>query len=153
MADVLNRTTKQFLSSVNTPEYAVEDWVINPDMSSVDGVRQEYLKISGDSVSEMTQEEKNAYDSSVEEHVPLFEVEVSFKGKIQTKTWYGLDNGNGTYANKASSITNIWSESKVTSEVHRSFFKDGSVKSEVTYTLYTNQVDSSTKHLIRKKAV
>jgi hypothetical protein len=56
--------TKQFLESVNTPDYDESDWIIDPDMSAVDGVPVKYWKISGNIVSEMNQDEKAAYDSA-----------------------------------------------------------------------------------------
>jgi len=58
MANVINRTTKQYLRSVNTPKYPVALWIINPDMSEVQSTPKEYWKISGDLVLEMTSEEK-----------------------------------------------------------------------------------------------
>jgi hypothetical protein len=63
MAAVLNRTTKQLLSSVNTPDYSTTDWIINPNLSGVMGVPVEYWKITGDVVSEMDQAEKDAVDA------------------------------------------------------------------------------------------
>lgn len=62
MADVLNRLTKQFLRSVNTPDYPESDWLINPDLSRVAGIPWRYWKIVGDSVVEMTAEEKEIVD-------------------------------------------------------------------------------------------
>ena len=62
MADVLNRLTKQLLLSVNTPDYPPADWIINPDLSPVAGVPWRYWKIVGDSVVEMTDEEKAIVD-------------------------------------------------------------------------------------------
>lgn len=62
MADVLNRLTKQFLRSVNTPDYPEADWIINPDLSRVDGIPWRYWKIVGDAVVEMTTEEKAIVD-------------------------------------------------------------------------------------------
>lgn len=63
MATVLNRTTKQLLASVNTPDFPTVDWIINPDLSAVAGVPVEYWKIVGDVVSEMNQSEKDAVDA------------------------------------------------------------------------------------------
>lgn len=51
MASVLHRTTKQYLASANTPDYPVQDWIINPDLSAVDGWAQKYWIITGDLVS------------------------------------------------------------------------------------------------------
>lgn len=62
MADVLNRSTKQYLASVNTPEYPVQDWIVNPNMTAVIGLPAKYWKITGDVVSAMTQGEKDAVD-------------------------------------------------------------------------------------------
>jgi len=35
MADVINKTTHEHLFSVNTPDYPVEDWFINPDADTI----------------------------------------------------------------------------------------------------------------------
>jgi len=32
MANVLNKITKQYLKSVNTPDYPTSEWIINPIM-------------------------------------------------------------------------------------------------------------------------
>lgn len=42
MADVFNRTTGQYLKSVNTPDFDVADWIINPDLSAVTGQPVKY---------------------------------------------------------------------------------------------------------------
>lgn len=63
MATVLNRTTKQLLVSVNTPDYSTATWIINPNLSAVVGVPVEYWKITGDVVSEMDASEKAAVDA------------------------------------------------------------------------------------------
>lgn len=64
MADVLNRTTLEFRRSVNTPDFPVESWVIDPDISPVVGVASKHWKLTGDMVSEMTQGEKDAVDAT-----------------------------------------------------------------------------------------
>jgi len=64
MAAVLNRTTKQYLPSANTPDYPVEDWIINPDMSAVIGVDSRYWRITGDVVSLMSEQDRNALDAA-----------------------------------------------------------------------------------------
>ena len=60
MANVLNRTTLQYLISVNTPDYPDTDWIINPDMS---GLSEQYpfWVLEGDVVRDMTTEEKSAW--------------------------------------------------------------------------------------------
>jgi len=64
MANVLNRTSKQYVASANTPEYPVAEWIINPDLSGVVGVPTKYWSISGDTVMEMSQAEKDAVDTA-----------------------------------------------------------------------------------------
>lgn len=64
MSDVVNRTTGQYLKSVNTPDYPEADWIINPDLSALAGVPGRYWKISGDRVLEMTRAERDAVDSA-----------------------------------------------------------------------------------------
>lgn len=42
MASVLNRTTKQFIQSANTPDFPTADWIINPDLTAVAGAPIKY---------------------------------------------------------------------------------------------------------------
>lgn len=57
MADVLNKKTFQYLKSVNTANYLDGKWLINPDMSMVEGVPKKYWKIEDDQLTVMTDEE------------------------------------------------------------------------------------------------
>lgn len=50
MANVLHRTTKEYILSVNTPDYSESDWIINPDLSAVKDLPQSYWIIDGDEV-------------------------------------------------------------------------------------------------------
>jgi len=63
VASVLNRTTREYRRSVNTPEYPVQDWIIDPDLSAVTGVPSRYWVITGDVVTEMDQAAKDAVDA------------------------------------------------------------------------------------------
>jgi hypothetical protein len=63
MSSVYNRTTKDYRLSVNTPDFSVADWIINPDMSAVEGVNKKYHKVVGDNITEMTQAEKDSVDA------------------------------------------------------------------------------------------
>lgn len=58
MSSVLNRTTKQFLTSVNTPDYDPAQWIIKPNLSAVGGIAQKFWIVEGDSVRGMTDAEK-----------------------------------------------------------------------------------------------
>lgn len=64
MANVLNRATRQYLRSVNEPDYLVQDWIINPNLDAVVGFRSAYWVITGDAVSLMTQSQRNAVDAA-----------------------------------------------------------------------------------------
>ena len=65
MASVVNRTTKQYLGSVHTPDYPVGQWIINPDISSLTGVPSRYWIIAGDVISEMSQAQKDVVDAAI----------------------------------------------------------------------------------------
>jgi hypothetical protein len=69
MASVLHRTTKQFLQSVNTPDYPVLDWIIEPDLSAVTGFDSKYWTITGDVVTLMDQSARDAVDAAEVEAV------------------------------------------------------------------------------------
>ena len=61
MSDVVNRTTVQYLTSVNTPDFPSGTWIINPDLSLLLGiVDQKFWKVVVDDVLEMTTPEKDA---------------------------------------------------------------------------------------------
>lgn len=64
MANVLNRTTKQYLVSVNTPDYPVGSWIHSPDLSAVVGFSERYWTITGDAVTLMSQAERDAVDAA-----------------------------------------------------------------------------------------
>ena len=58
MSNVLNKLTKQYLRSVNTPDYPPSEYLINPILPNCD---QKFWIIEHDSIREMTQTEKDAY--------------------------------------------------------------------------------------------
>ncbi len=64
MSNVIHRTTLMQKFSVNTPDYPVTDWIINPDLSALAAVLKKYWKIVGGAVLEMTQAEKDTVDSN-----------------------------------------------------------------------------------------
>lgn len=65
MANVLNRSTKEFIVSANTVNYPVANWIHDPDMSAVDGFPSRYWTITGDTVSLMSQAERDAVDAAL----------------------------------------------------------------------------------------
>lgn len=65
MATVLHRTTKLLIYSVNTPDYPAAIWIINPNLTSVAGVPAQYWKIVGDTISEMSKNEKRDVDAAL----------------------------------------------------------------------------------------
>jgi len=67
MGNFLHRTTKAYLQSTSPgslPE-ALANYISMPDMSAVEGVPSKYWVITGDTVSEMSQAEKDAVDEAV----------------------------------------------------------------------------------------
>ena len=96
MATALHRTTKQYLASVNTPDYPIETWIINPDLSAVAGVVVEYWKITGDVVTEMSSAEKDAAE--------LPSVKNAKCAAIDTRTAELIDQG-FSYSSKTFSLS------------------------------------------------
>jgi hypothetical protein len=74
MANVLNRTTKEFRGSVNTPDFSTADWIINPDLSAVIGFASKYWTITGDVVTLQNQAQRDVTD------------DVEFQGFIDVAT-------------------------------------------------------------------
>ena len=66
MANVLNRSTKQYLTSVSTPDYPVGAWIINPDMSAVVGEPSKYWTITGDDVTLKSPAEQAVVDAALD---------------------------------------------------------------------------------------
>ena len=65
MANVLNKSTLELRSSVNTPDYPESDWLINPDLSAVAGLDPRYWKIAKNAVAAMTAGERQAVDDAL----------------------------------------------------------------------------------------
>ena len=63
MSNILNKLTKQYLRSVNTPDFSPDEWLINPILPECD---QKFWLIEGDSIREMTPAEKDAYTYTYE---------------------------------------------------------------------------------------
>jgi len=64
MAHVLKRTTKEYRTSVNDPDFSVVDWIINPDVSAVAGQPTKYWLINGDVVTLMDQSARDVIDAT-----------------------------------------------------------------------------------------
>jgi hypothetical protein len=47
----------------NDPSFTTDIWILDPDLSAVEGIDPKYWKIVGDIVSEMSQSEKDAVDA------------------------------------------------------------------------------------------
>ena len=64
MATVLNRTTFELRKSVNTPDFPVAEWVINPDLTAVSAQPVRYWKIVGNTVVVMNAAEMAVADTN-----------------------------------------------------------------------------------------
>lgn len=64
MANVLNRTTKVYITSADTGQYDTADWIINPDVAAVAGYPTKYWTITGDVVTLMDQTAQDAVDAA-----------------------------------------------------------------------------------------
>jgi len=66
MATALHRSTLELRHSVDPTELPGDpaDWLVQPDLSALEGVPKRYWKLVGESVMEMTAEEKAAVDAA-----------------------------------------------------------------------------------------
>lgn len=65
MINVLNRVTKELRNSVSPKDYNPVFWILNPDLSHVQGVPVEYWLINGDDIKEMDAQQKAAVDAAL----------------------------------------------------------------------------------------
>ncbi|MBU0598732.1 hypothetical protein KKF61_07170 [Patescibacteria group bacterium] len=85
MSNVFNRITKQYLKSVNTPDYPKLDWIINP--AFIPDVDKKYIIVEGDDIREMTLEEKAVVDYVAPIPEPtLAEVKIKRQNEIKAET-------------------------------------------------------------------
>ncbi len=82
MASVLNRSTLEYLESVNTPDYSPDEWVINPDLSAVRDQPTRYWKLEGDRIVLKSSEEIAEADSS-----HLVDEKESAQQALRTSLW------------------------------------------------------------------
>ena len=68
MADVLHKTTLQFIRSVNTPDFDPGTWVISPasGRAAIEAIPQRYRKLVANDAAEMTAGEKAVVDAATE---------------------------------------------------------------------------------------
>jgi hypothetical protein len=78
MGTVLHRTTRQLLTSINTPDYSAQDWIHNPYIAELTESESKYWVISNDTVRDMTSQEK---DSEY-----LDEIKIAKCANIKTRT-------------------------------------------------------------------
>jgi hypothetical protein len=62
MANVLHKETLRFITSVNTPDYNTDEWIINPTLPNCE---KKYWKISGNRVVKMTAAERQIVDDNI----------------------------------------------------------------------------------------
>jgi len=96
MANVIHRTDRDsagcliYRTSVNTPDYDTDDWLINPDISGLTGVNCKYWKVTGTppggAVEEMNQSEKDAVDAAA-----LAAAKTARKIAIKAEAWEYLE--------------------------------------------------------------
>lgn len=68
MAHVLNRITKEYRTSVNDCDFRNSDWILNPDISNVKNIPNEYWIIEiDDTVRPATIEEQIEIDRLAKE--------------------------------------------------------------------------------------
>ena len=78
MANVIHRITKQYLKSVNTPEYPISEWIHNPILPTC---LPKFWVIESDTVREMTAAEKTELTYSTESSIYLITEKQLLTGK------------------------------------------------------------------------
>lgn len=66
MASGIHRTTLEVRSRGVPKDLSDPDWIVNPDLSEVEGQPKRYWKIVGDAVQLMTQAERDAVDAAAD---------------------------------------------------------------------------------------
>ena len=84
MAAVLNRTTKEYRPSANTPDFPVAEWIINPDLTAVAGQPIKYWIITGDVVTLASPAQQAVIDAvdMATHHMGLINAAVNCAGVI-----------------------------------------------------------------------
>jgi len=149
MSNVLNRTTNQYLQSVNTPDYPVSDWIINPDLSAVVGVPSKYWEITGDTVTEMTPAEKavvDATDPTPANGQNYLVTAYDNTNKIITETWYRDKSSTGSYSTKVKENVYTYSElGNTVVQVDTNYFTlGGAIWSTTSQTYFTDPTINTT---------
>jgi len=106
MANVLNKTTLQYLRSVDTAKYLDGEWIINPDLSQVKLLPKKYWKIDGNNVVAMNQSEKDSKDASI-----LPQLKTAKENAIDKRSRELLDQGflyKGLYYSLSESAQQNW---------------------------------------------
>jgi len=94
MANVLNRITKEYRVSVNTPDYSESEWVINPNLSAVKDLPVSHWIIDGDEVRPPNEAESAIIDAevlSLQKQVALAEVDNKTAMLLQSPIMLGED--------------------------------------------------------------
>ena len=92
MGLVINKTTFAVLKSVNTPDYPEADWLVDPDLSSVEGVDQKYWKIAGGQVVEMNSTEKAVVNAAASQAYIEGVINAAIKFGAGLMTKYAAEN-------------------------------------------------------------
>lgn len=152
MTDVLHRTTKALLRSVNTPSYPVVDYVHNPDLSAVTGVPNRYWKINpDDTITEMSQPEKDDVDQTVGSGQILaakFEITEKERGKVAKIRYYATDNGDGTYSDLVHETIYTYQRRHLLSEEYKTYYSNGVLASTTRWEYYTSPSGNVVKKLV-----
>jgi hypothetical protein len=117
------------------------DWIINPDLSSVVGIAEKYWKISGDSVLEMTSEEKAIVDAAEAGATPAtgenyLTAEYNSKNQLLKETWYRDKTELGTYTVKVKEVAYTYEGNAITQTVTRYFSLGETTYSTETISFY-----------------
>lgn len=132
-----------YLSSVNTPDYLDRtDALINPDVSALGGVPQQYWKRRGDTVIEMTASDKtslNDYLSAKTKRAMNFRLKTySPTFLLLSDMWYDGTDSTGGYTGKAEGSEYLYSGANLVSRTDFVYNRDGSIQSTAVHSFFMN---------------
>jgi len=102
-----------------------------------------HTKISGDG-TDISNYSFIAY--SEVQYEAVHKVDTKICGKLQSRTWYQTDNGDGTFSDLSKDEIYTWNKNKLISVVFTEYYIDSRVATQKTETYST----SSEKHIVRR---
>ena len=139
---VVNRVTS-YQQYVNTPDYQDRtDALINPDLSGVSGISQNYWQVTDSTVYGMSELDMTAVNNFLlaktgrqkKYHVVIY----NSTNHMQQETWFDTSLGQGQYDGTAETTSYVYDGQNLTSMVITDYCYDGTPRTVETHNYYKN---------------